>query len=118
MSFDKLIAFLVGLGIPALVLIVAIFASGLAGGAAIVFALATLGGPLGMLGGLALLGVMVMISKALAEYGFETVFEAVLKGLRENGVSKAEILQKIQDYPISAELKSKLRAYINELYGE
>ena len=118
MPFDKLVAFLVGLGIPALVLIVAVFIGGFAGGAAIVAALAALGGPLGMLGGLTLLGVMVMISKALAEYGFETVFEAVLNGLREKNVSKAEILRKVESYPISYDLKAKLRDYVSKLYGD
>ena len=71
-----------------------------------------------MLGGLTLLGVMVMISKALAEYGFETVFEAVLNGLREKNVSKAEILRKVESYPISYDLKAKLRDYVSKLYGD
>ena len=58
--FDKLIARLVALGIPALVLIAAIASTGLAGGAAIVAALAMLGGPFGMMG-----GVLVLISAVL-----------------------------------------------------
>ena len=56
LPFDKLVSFLVGLGVPGLVLVVAVYVAGVAGGAAIVVALATLGGPLGMLGGIALLG--------------------------------------------------------------
>lgn len=114
--FDKVIASIAGLGVPSLVLIVAIFAGGLAGGAAIVAALALLGGPLGMLGGLALLGVLVMISKAITDYGFEVVFKAVLKKLKERGVTKQEILRKIAEYPISDDLKAKLQNYINDLY--
>jgi len=65
MSYDRLISFLAGLGVPGVILIVAIAVGGYAGGAAIVFALAVLGGPLGMLGGLALLGVIALICAAV-----------------------------------------------------
>lgn len=118
LPFDKLVSFLVGLGVPGLVLVVAVYVAGVAGGAAIVVALATLGGPLGMLGGIALLGVLVLISKALAEYGFEALFRAVLRGLRNKGASKAEILRKIGDYQISSDLKAKLREYVNSLWDD
>lgn len=118
LPFDKFVSFLVGLGVPALVLIVAVYAAGVAGGAAIVVALATLGGPLGMLGGIALLGVLVLISKALAEYGFEALFRAVLRGLRDKGSTKEEILKKLNTYKISSELKAKLREYVNTLWDD
>ena len=118
LPFDKLVSFLVGLGIPALVLIAAVSAAGAAGGAAIVVALAALGGPLGMLGGIALLGVMVLISKALTEYGFEALFRAVLRGLRDKGATKEEILTKLDTYKISSELKAKLREYVNKLWDD
>ncbi|MFC1604405.1 hypothetical protein ACFL5F_05185 [Planctomycetota bacterium] len=67
---DKVVTKIVALGVPGLVLLVAMAASGWAGGAAIVTALAILGGPLGMLGGIFVLGVLVLISNALAKYGF------------------------------------------------
>lgn len=44
--------------------------------------LATLGGPLGMLGGFALLIILALISNALAKYGFEKVVEATVARLR------------------------------------
>jgi hypothetical protein len=115
---DKLIARLVALGIPALILIVVIAYTGLAGAAAIVAALATLGGPLGMMGGVLVLGLLVLVSQAIAEYGFEYIFHRVLLGLKAQGLSKAEILKKIDPYPISLELKLKLRFYIEKFWDD
>jgi hypothetical protein len=116
--FDKLIARLIALGIPALVLVAAIAWTGLAGGAAIVAALALLGGPLGMMGGVLVLGLLVLISHAIADYGFETVFLRVLRGLRAKGYTKAHILKTIEGYPISLELKLKLATYIEKFWDD
>ncbi|HLA81187.1 MAG TPA: hypothetical protein VJP78_06185 [Thermoleophilia bacterium] len=115
---DKLVSILVALGVPGLVLLVAVAAAGVTGGAAIVVALATLGGPLGMLGGIALLALLVLISKALAEYGLEALFRRVLKGLKHKGMSKVEILGAIAAYPISRELKGKLRDSVERFFDE
>ena len=117
-SLDKLISRIVALGVPGLVLVVAVFLTGLAGGAAIVAALAMLGGPFGMVGGVLLLGLLVLISQALSEYGFETIFVRVLRGLKAKGYKKADILKKIDSYPISIELKLKLKAYVEQFWGE
>ena len=53
---DKLVNKIVALGVPGLVLLIAMHLTGFAGAAALTAALASLGGPLGMLGGLAVLG--------------------------------------------------------------
>ena len=53
---DKVAEKIAALGIPGLVLIVFMTGSGFSGRAAIVVALATLGGPLGMLGGISFWG--------------------------------------------------------------
>ena len=53
---DKVAEKIAALGIPGLVLLVAMAGSGFSGRAAIVVALATLGGPLGMLGGISFWG--------------------------------------------------------------
>jgi hypothetical protein len=92
---DKVVSKIAGLGVPGLVLLVAIAVSGLAGGAAIVAALAMLGGPLGMLGGIAALGILVLISNGLTKYGFDRIFQAVVKKLIEKGETKKSILEKI-----------------------
>jgi len=113
---DKVISRVVALGVPGLVLVVAVAYTGLAGGAAIVAALALLGGPLGMIGGMVILGLLVLISEALAEYGFKAVFNRTLRGLRQNGYTKAQIIEAIGSYPISSGLKLKLRASVEQFW--
>lgn len=105
---DKLVEKIVGLGIPGLVLLVAISASGYAGAAALTTALSTLGGPLGMLGGIGVLGISVYISQGISKYGFEKIYSKTILGLIEKGETKESIRNKISKYPISKELKLKL----------
>jgi hypothetical protein len=105
---NNLIATIAALGVPGLVLLVAMYVSGFAGAAAITAALAALGGPLGMLGGIAVLGVMVLISRGLTQYGFERIYQGVVQQLIENGETTESIREKIQGYPISQDLKNKL----------
>ena len=69
-----------------------------------------------MLGGIALLGLLVLISQALTEYGLEMIFQRVIRGLKAKGLTKEEILKKIDGYPISIELKLKLREYVERFY--
>ena len=109
---DKLISKIAGLGVPGLVLLIAMSATGYAGGAALTTALAALGGPLGMLGGIAVLGLLVLISSGLSKYGFDKIYEAVVKKLYEKGETKESILEKIKNYPISKDLKRKLKEVI------
>ena len=107
-----------GLGVPGLVLLVAMSVSGWAGAAAITTALATLGGPLGMLGGITLLGGLVLIASAIPRFGFWEIFKRVLENLKEQGKTNEEILREIDGYPIANELKQKLRDYIENMEGE
>lgn len=115
---EKVVSKIVALGIPGLILLVAIATSGVAGGAAIVAALAFLGGPFGMLGGIALLGLLVLISNAISEYGFEAIFKAVIRNMKEKGMTKEGILKKIESYPISKKLKLTLKDYLSQYWGE
>lgn len=112
---EKLVSKLVGLGVPGLVLLVAIAANGLAGGAAVVAALAVLGGPFGLLGGLGLLGLVALVSDTLADYSLQAIFRRVVEGLRSNGYSKRKIRRKIDKYPISSSLKKKLRKHLKKV---
>ncbi|MGO8433483.1 hypothetical protein, partial [Rhizobium johnstonii] len=64
----KIVSKIAALGVPGLVLTVAIGATGLAGGAAITTALAAIG-PGGMIGGLVKLGVIGLISEGISKYG-------------------------------------------------
>ena len=65
-----------------------------------------------MLGGIAVLGLLVLISKAITEYGIEAIFKAVLAELRKQGETNEDILEKIDNYPISKKLKRTLREYV------
>lgn len=105
---DKLVSKVAALGVPGLVLVVAIGATGLAGGAAITAALAALG-PGGMIGGIATLGVIGLISEGIAKYGMDAVLTSVVKELYKRGETKDSILRKVDGYPVSKELKLKLR---------
>ena len=114
LTVDKVAEIIAGLGVPELVLTVLMTVSPWYGAAAMTSSLAVLGGPLGMAGGIALLLVLALIARALAKFGFEKVFGAVLLKLIENGKTHREILEKINDYPISNELKQKLTRLIEE----
>jgi hypothetical protein len=89
--------------------------TGWAGAAALTTALAALGGPLGMLGGLVVLGVLGLISKGLADYGFEAIFKATVDELKRKGKSKFDIEREIESYPISHDLKLKIKDYLQRL---
>lgn len=104
---DKIISKVAALGVPGLVLVIAIGATGLAGGAAITTALAALG-PGGIIGGIATLGVIGLLSEGVAQYGVDAIFSSVVKELYKRGESKASIHDKIKRYPISKDLKRKL----------
>lgn len=110
---DRVVAAIVGLGVPGLILLVAVSTGGLAGGAAIVAALAFLGGPLGMLGGIALLGLLVLISQSLAKFGLEKILSAVIAKMKSKGKSKSQIINEVNGYPISSDLKNKLKELLN-----
>ena len=108
---DKIVSKIAALGVPGLVLTVAIGATGLAGGAAITTALAAIG-PGGMSGGLVTLGGIGLISEGISKYGVDAIFSAVVKELYRRGETKEQLKQKIKRYPISKDLKRKLNEYI------
>ena len=114
---DKGAEILAGLGVPGLVLVFVMAASPWFGAAAITSALAAIG-PFGMLGGIATLLVLTFIASHLAAFGFEQVFQAVLIKLIADGKTKKDILQTINGYPISKELKRKLRGFIEKYCEE
>lgn len=116
-DLDKAAEIIAGLGIPGLVLIIMMAVSPWVGAAAIMASLAALG-PFGMLGGIATLGVLAFISRALAEFGVEIFFQRVLAKLIEGGETCEEILEKIDGYPISSRLKRKLKEFIEKFSRE
>jgi hypothetical protein len=111
LTVDRAAEIIAGLGIPGLVLVRLMAASPYFGAAAITSSLAALG-PFGMLGGIATLGILAFISRALAEFGVDQLFQAVLIRLKENGETCETILERIEGYPISSELRQRLREFI------
>lgn len=111
---DKIIQKVAALGVPGLVLLLAISATGYVGGAAITAALAALG-PGGIIGGIATLGVIGLISEGITKYGFDAIFSAVVNELNKRGETKESILRKIEKYPVSRDLKRKLREAVDNI---
>jgi hypothetical protein len=112
---DQLVDKIAALGVPGLVLVVAMAVTGWAGAAALTAALAFLGGPFGMLGGIAVLGILGLISKGLSDYGFEAIFKATVDELRRKGKSKVDIEREVESYPISRDLKLKIKDYLRTM---
>jgi hypothetical protein rflaF_02228 len=114
---DKIVSKIVALGVPGLVLLLAIGATGYVGAAAITTALCTIG-PFGMIGGIVTLGLIGLISQAISEYGFEKIFVQVVKELVKKGETKESILTKINSYKISKYLKLKLKEELEENWND
>ncbi|MBJ7901224.1 MAG: hypothetical protein GC158_15180 [Cyanobacteria bacterium RI_101] len=110
---DKIVTEIASFGVPGLILMFLIAVSGYTGAAAITTALATLGGPLGMLGGIGTLFLLTKISKALSTYGLDILAKKVVNKIIENGKSEKEIIKEINDFPfISQDLKNKLHNFL------
>ena len=107
---DEVVRKLSGVGLPAVILLITMATTGLAGAAAITTALAMLG-PGGMIGGVVLLGIIGLASDALTKYGLESL----LLGIYKERASKGEknLIQEINNLPISKELKLVLKDAIS-----
>lgn len=107
---DELIKKLAAFGLPAVVLMIAISATGLAGGAAITTALAALG-PFGMFGGIALLGIIGLLADKITEFGIENITKLVLKEHLKT-TSKEELVELVKKSLITKSMKLKIIDYI------
>ena len=112
---DKIVSKLAGVGVPVLVLLVAMGATGYAGAAALTTALAALG-PGGMIGGVAVLLVAGVASQGISEFGFDKIFSAVVKELIKRGESEGSLRRKINGYPVSKALKLKLHKLLDDYF--
>lgn len=104
---EKVASKIAGWGVPGLVLVVAIDATGLAGAAAITTALAAIG-PGGIVGGVMFLLGSGLILDGLAEWGVDTLVFGVIQQLYRNGETKESITRTISKLPLSKSLKKKL----------
>ena len=111
LNLDSVINKLSAVGIPALVIIAAA-GNGVAGGAVIVSGLFTMGGPLGMVGGVAALALLALAGDAISQYGFEVIGEKTVEKLLQEGHTPDEIRREIDSYPISDSLKAKIQSFV------
>ncbi|MFS0517034.1 hypothetical protein ACEYW6_20270 [Nostoc sp. UIC 10607] len=110
---DEIVKKLAGLGLPGVILVILTVTSG-GSSAAIAATLTALGGPFGVVGGIALLGLITVVGDAVAGYGLESIVKAIYKE-RSKNESVQVLLKEIKDLPITEELKLKLK---NELSPE
>lgn len=111
---DEIIRKIASLGVPGLILLVAIELTGLPGAAAITTALSALG-PGGMLGGIMTLCTMGLIVDALVDYGFDAIALGVITELIATGESKESIKAKICKYPITFKMKNHLLRVLEKI---
>jgi hypothetical protein len=104
---DEVIRKVAALGLPGVLLAITIATTGFAGGAALTTALATLGGPVGMIGGIAVLGVAGLVADAVAKVGIQNFLVGVYCKRRETE-QRDQLLNEIKKLPISQDLKNAL----------
>jgi hypothetical protein len=109
---DEIVKKIAALGLPGILLVIAISASGAAGSYAVVAALAGLGGPFGIIGGIGVLGLTTLVGETIAGYGIETVLKNIYTERRKTE-SVRYLLKEIKDLPITEDLKLKLKNLLN-----
>lgn len=111
---DEFVERLAGIGIPALVFLIVMSTTGLAGAAAITATLALLG-PGGMIGGVITLTVIGTGASIITKYGYAAIITGVAKKIMEKeNLSVEEMCAKIDKYPITKGLKEKVKAAIRK----
>ena len=104
---DEIVKKLAGLGLPGVFLVILTVVSG-GSSAAVAAAITALGGPFGIVGGIAILGLITVVGDTVAGYGIEAVLKAIYTE-RSKTESVRFLLKEIKDLPISEELKLKLK---------
>ena len=111
---DEFVERLAGIGIPALVFLIVMSTTGLAGAAAITSALALLG-PGGMVGGVITLIVIGAGSSIITKYGYSAIITATCKKIMvKDNPTKDQMCEKIDKYPITRGLKEKVKSAIKK----
>lgn len=73
---------------------------------------AVLEGPFGMLEGLAVLGILTTLSRAIAKYGVDEIAKNFVQQMLEEGRTRASIIKEINAFPlITDDLRVKLRNF-------
>lgn len=114
-SLDTVLSLLASIGGAGAVIIIVAATTGYAGCVALVAALALLGGPFGILGGVfATAGISVLIY-AIGQYGVDYVMERLVLRWKEQGKSVSEIEDEINNMSsvlVSYDTKAKAIAYV------
>lgn len=114
---DELVKKVAALGLPGVVLVIVMASTGLTGAAAITAALAILGGPAGMLGGITILGVTALITDALAKVSMEDFLTASYCQ-RRLSEPHGKLLEEIDSLSLfDADMKDRLRSTIADGCG-
>lgn len=108
---DELTKKLAGLGLPGIILVILTVMLG-GSSAAVAIALTTVGGPFGIVGGVALLGLVGLVGEAIASHGIEAMLKTIYTE-RCKVESVSSLLREIADLPISADLKLKLKNHLD-----
>ena len=115
---DKIVQLLASLGIPGVVLAIAMVvasASGLTGAAVLTAALAALGGPGGMIGGIALLLLLSSVGAIGSEKAFEEIAKKVIFIVKDKMNLTCEgLIDHIRTRKISKGMKLKILAFVEE----
>ena len=111
---DEFVERLAGIGVPALVFLIIMSTTGLAGAAAITATLALLG-PGGMIGGIITLTVIGAGASVIAKYGYSAIITATCKKImQKDNLTQEQMCEKIDKYPITNGLKEKVKTTIRE----
>ncbi|WP_293017326.1 hypothetical protein [Moorena sp. SIO3I8] len=109
---DEVVRKVAALGLPGVILLIAMATTGFTGAAAITAALAMLG-PFGMIGGIAFLGVVGIAADGLSKFGLEALLVGIYKQRQQEGESKASLCKEIERLMVSRDLKRKLKEEVN-----
>ena len=115
-AVEKTTAFLIGLGVPALILVMMMSINGLSGAAAFTVAISTLGGPFGMVGGFVLSGALAIISFAGASAGYSIIIRKMAKSLLKTPEDLKSAEDQVDKYKLSKKLKAKLKETLRRSY--
>jgi hypothetical protein len=114
---DEVVKKVAALGLPGVILVITMAATGLTGAAAITAALAFLGGPAGMLGGIAVLGLTGLITDALAKVSLEDFLTAIYCQRRQTE-PHGKLLEEIESLSLfDGDMKDRLKTTVTDGCG-
>lgn len=103
------------LGTPGIVFLVAMSSTGFAGAAAVTSALALLGGPAGIYGGIAILPIIAIAADYLVKYGLEFLLAKIYqKKVEQDGQTVEVVVKEITDLKFLSE--GSKRKIIDQVY--